>query len=236
VLKNCAPAVPLALLAALALAPGCGFTPRAPGTAGAFAGQEPDYILAVVIDLSGSFRDKLTGDGEPAWRFLLRLTDRFRNEQAGAGSRCRVVISQISGRDRAVLWEGSPDALRKRFNANSFRDFLLARSDASSSRVHDSIADTVDRIAAEPAVARGKARSVVVVLSDLIDNWPDGEASRRRMLASLSAYGRVGGSAGFYWVDDALTAGWQRDLAGCGLRDWVVVSDVRADPPLPNFD
>jgi hypothetical protein len=195
--------------------------------------QETEYALAILLDLSGSYADLMTKDGK-AYRFSLRVADKYLRR---LDSSDRLIITQLSATEKALLWDGSPIALRRSFpTANAFRDFLLSKSDPAGSRVHDGIADTLDYLLASPSVASGKTRSAVFVLSDFVDTAPDSEKSKERLLKSLAAYGRAGGTVGFYWVDQSLVLDWRRHLNDAGIQHFVVESEIVADPPLPNIE
>lgn len=182
--------------------------------------------------MSGSYAHLMTQDGK-AYRFTLRVADKYLRRM---DPNDRLIITQLSATEKALQWDGSPIALRRSFpTANAFRDFLLSKSDPAGSRVHDGIADTLDYLLANPRIASGKTRSAVFVLSDFLDNAPDSEKSKERLLKSLAGYGRAGGVVGFYWVDQSLVLEWRRQLNDAGVQHFVVESEIVADPPLPNF-
>jgi hypothetical protein len=174
-------------------------------------------------------------DAGKAHRFLLLLVERFFRDRIGSND--KIVIAQVSGAEKSLLWDGSPRALRQEFpNAEAFRDFLLAGSNPAGSRVHDGIADTVDYIMDYPGVANGQTKSALFVMSDMDDNFPEAEASKARLLRSLAVYSSRGGVVGFYWVNQTLVSVWRKGLAEAGFGRAVVESEIAAEPLIPTFD
>src|SRR5262245_32506304 len=97
--------------------------------------EDADYLVVIAVDLSGSFADLMTRDGK-GYEFTMRVADKyFRNS---IGTTNRIVIAQLSGTERALLWDGTPVQLRQDFpTAANFRDFLLKKSNAGGSRIYD---------------------------------------------------------------------------------------------------
>ena len=222
----------IALIPVAILSTQSGCEPRHEDYVSPLVEQESEYALAILLDLSGSYADLMTKDGA-AYRFALRVVDKYLRRMDSGD---RLIITQLSANQKALLWDGSPIALRRTFStANAFRDFVLSNSDPSGSRLHDGIADTLDYLLAYPAIASGKTRSAVFVLSDLLDTAPDPEKSKERLLKSFAAYGHAGGAVGLYWVDQSLVLEWRRQLNDVGVQHFVVESRIVADPPLPNL-
>lgn len=198
--------------------------------------EEPkEYVIAIAVDLSGSYRDLLLGDDGKAWHFLGAIIQQLSTTRAGAED--RVILAQISGAPKALLWEGSLPALRRSFpSAAAFRTYLLSKANASGSRVHESIADLVDYVTAYPGVKQGHTKSAVFVLSDMENNLGDEAATRQRLLTSLTAYARTGGTVGMYWVDSRFCSNWQRWLKEAGFPNAVVENEIVANPLLPRFE
>jgi hypothetical protein len=221
----------LLVLVALASLTGCGVPDPAPP----FEQEEPEAILCVVVDTSGSYADLLTKDGR-AYRFLQALCDRFLGDRAGGHS--RVIISQLSGRPDAVLWNGTPERLQQDFpDPESFRRWILARSDPSRSLVYHSINQSLEHLLRYPAVSEGRADTYLIVLSDLIDNDGNGPAAHARLMENLRRYAKLRSSVGVYWASDMLVEPWTQQLRACGFRPGhvEVVSEKVVDPPVPSF-
>jgi hypothetical protein len=197
--------------------------------------EEPDYVLAIPVDMSGSYADLMEKDGR-AWKFLLRAMDGFFRERIGSASNDKIVISQISGNDKALLFDGNPKSLRGRFqNSNQFIQFLRSKSSPAGSRVHDGTRETIEYVMGFPGVAEGRTKSAILVLSDLDDNFADRDMSRSRLLREIITNVQAGGTGGFFWVENSLVGPWRRDLHAAGAKDWIVESEISFDPPLPDF-
>ena len=198
--------------------------------------QEFDYVLAVVVDMSGSFSAEMQSGNGRAYKFLMRAVDLFFRNRIGEGND-RIIVSQVSGTQSALLWDGTPRGLREHFSsAKAFEKFLLERSNGAGSRIHDGVRETIEYVMDMPGVSSGKTRTFVMVLSDMDDNFAEPSASREKLVNSLKAYSKVGGVAGIYWCNQQHVPGWRRDLKDCGFKSCVVESDIVADPALPVFD
>lgn len=225
--------LPLALVTIVLL--GC--EKRSTEEASPLPDQDYEYVLAVVIDMSGSFADQMKAEDGKAYRFFLQLVDRYFRNRVGAND--RLILTQLSGAGskRALLWDGQPRALQQDFpDAKTFHAFLLKNADPSGSRVHDAIADTLDYLVAYPGVASGKSRSALFVLSDMLENSAHPEQAKDRALQALATYGRLRGVVGLYWVEHSLVPSWRTHLREAGLKSYVVESDIVSRPQLPTFE
>lgn len=214
-------------LIALFVVVGC--ESRAPEKPAPVFDQQCDYMLEVVVDVTGSYVDILEKKGFP---LLLATCDHYFAGRVGAND--RMVIARIGGTTKTLLWDGPPMALRESFaDAKAFRAFLEQEA-GGGSRVHDSVADAVQYVIDFPGVA--KEKTCVMVLSDMDDNFPDADKTRARMLKILGDYAKKGGSVGFYFVDQHFVPGLRRDLASCGFKHPPVVEDaIVVSPQLPRF-
>lgn len=235
---GCYPALVLLLFTlfsiALAAAIGCVPAPQRKASA-PFEVRELDACLAVLVDQSGSFAAELD---ERGYAVLLELMDRFFTDSAGGEA--RVVIGQLSGRRRAMLFEGRPDELRARFKTpEELAAFLKRESDPASSPVYEATTQAIEYVTAAPGVT-DRTRLVTVILSDLEDNTPqpEREAVGRRMVRALEAYREVGGGLALYCVAPEQAPRWQTILsaAGFGAGEYVIESTLVARPQLPRFD
>jgi hypothetical protein len=222
------------ILGLVSLAAVCGCEPRREQHVSPLAQDEIENVVVILLDMSGSYAARSGADGE-AYGFALQVVDRyFRNS---IGSNDRLVLAQISGTEKSLLWEGTPIQLRQKFStADEFHRFLQAKSSPHGSRVHSGAADALDYVLAFPGVANDTTRSAVFVLSDMLDNFPDSEQSKQRLLRSLAAYSQSGGAVGLYWVDSSLLAEWRANLRNAGIKNFVVESEIVADPALPTFE
>lgn len=198
-----------------------------------FSTRENQYVAVIVMDLSGSFSQLMAEDGK-AYRFAAHVVDEyFRNRDALDD---KLILAQISGTQRSLLWEGTPQQLRKNFpTAEAFRDFVLRKADNRGSLVHEGLANVVDYVAADPQFAKGRSAATLLVLSDMqdTDNNPD---SRRRLMESLSEFGKLDGAVGIYFCDQLEIANWKQRLADCGIQNSVVESEIVGQPQLPSFE
>jgi hypothetical protein len=199
-----------------------------------FEERETEYVLAVAIDLSGSFAEQMADQGK-AHEFLLQVLDRYFRDRIGSDD--RVFLAQISGSGRALLWDGTPRELRRDFpTPKHFRDFLRTKAQSDGSRVHEALAETIEYVMADRAVASGRAKPALFVLSDMLDNGRKTPQLKQRVLTDLAAYGRLGGIAGFYFVDERRLKAWRQILDGAGVREAIVESSIVSRPTLPRFE
>ena len=99
--------------------------------------QDVEYVLSVIVDLSGSFEDLMAEKGK-AYEFLLHVVDRYFRDRIG--SQDKLMISQISANERSLLWEGTPLQLRREFpTPEAFRNLLRSKADPVGSRVNDAV-------------------------------------------------------------------------------------------------
>ena len=211
-----------------------GCAKRQERTASAFEERDCEYVLAVVIDLSGSFAELMADDGK-AHDFLLYVLDRYFRDRIGSND--RVLIAQISANGQTLLWEGTPTQLRREFpTPDRFRDFLLAKASPGGSLVHEALADTLEYVMADPSVAAGLAKPAIFVLSDMLDNGHKSPQLKNRVLTDLAKYGQLGGVVGLYFVDERRLFAWRRILQEAGMRECVVESGIVSRPTLPSFE
>jgi hypothetical protein len=191
--------------------------------------RDAKYVLAVVIDVSGSFVDRLE---DKAWPFLQRvLRDFYRNR---AGEDDVLIIGQISAVPVAPIFEGSPRAFARQFgNAQAFQGLLKSKANPKGSRVHDSVADV-----AEYALrySTDQNQTFLCVFSDFEENFPEPKKSEERLVQVLSRFSRPNTAVGLYWVDLRFTTLWERNLQKAGVKNFVVASDIVVDPKLPIFE
>jgi hypothetical protein len=195
------------------------------------SGVDRDYILAFILDTSGSFLPQLFGDGERGYRFFTKTSELYFRNRNGAHD--RILISQLSARERTLLWEGAPLLLRRRFGSSSqLKQFIYANSDSQGSRVYAALADTLNYIYGLPGVEQGQTKVCVIVLSDMLDTT-DAPQDQQRMTDALGRLAKANGAIGLYCVDQSRLDECRQMLASAGLKDFVVESDIVEDPKLP---
>jgi hypothetical protein len=195
--------------------------------------EECDFVIAVILDLSGSFLEQMTEGGE-AHRFMLSLIDRYFRDRIGSND--QIIIAQISGTlDHSLVWQGTPLQLRKDFSSpRAFSDFLRSKADPDASHVHGAITQTIEYLMSQPSVTNGKAKSAVFALTDMFDNGPHPQKSKNRAVQALAEYGKIGGTVGLFYVDQGLVPAWRSELQKTGLT-FRVEPEFRR-PTLPSFE
>lgn len=206
---------------------------RDPASASPFHQDPADYVLLVAIDMSGSFREYMTETGR-AYEFILHALDRYFRDRLGGQD--QVIITQLSGNNRPLLWQGTPQRLRREFpDPSAFRDYLIAHADANSSRINDGIAESLDYVLHSQSVARGDAKTVALILSDMDDTHPQQDKSDVRLASALSTFaGR--GKVGFYFCCQERLGDMRSKMTQAGINDYVLECDIHTQPPLPSFD
>lgn len=198
-----------------------------------FAEEGTEHVLACVLDLSGSYYGMVLGDDGRAYQQFVRIKDAYFRDRVAGGD--RMILSQISAKESAILWDGKPRAFVREFpTPQSFKEFLKQRSNPAGSRVYSSIADTVDYVVMQHE-NNPHLKSAVLIYSDMEDNFPDVN-SKQRLIDSLKAYGKKQGVVGMYWVTPSLVPTWTAVLRDAGLKHYKIEPEFRIDPALPTFD
>ena len=195
---------------------------------------EEEFVLVVVLDLSGSFAGQMAEDGK-AYEFVQRALARYLQDKTG--TRDRILFAQISGTKKPLLWEGTTKDLRRDFpSASAFHQFLMKRADPNGSRVNHGVCRAIRYVLSLPRVARGHARTVTLVLSDMEDNSPDAKVSEQELVDTLTDYARTGGLIGMYYVEQDRLDALRKNLEGCDFKDFRVEGDIVGYPALPSFE
>lgn len=219
------------LLVAIAVVTGCAKRQRLENPS-IFTESTSAFTLTILLDTSRSFQDEFVGGGK-AYNFCMAVLDRY--DHSKVGSEDEIVIAQISGADRALLFKGSPQQLRQQFSGpEEFAKFLNDRSDPNGSLVHQSMARTLEYLLSDRRFVSGQKKSALFVLSDMIDNGSEG-AAKQEALNLLTRYGQAGGCVGLYFVDQSLFPEWNHLINSCGFKHSVVEIDIDS-PTLPDFD
>lgn len=200
-----------------------------------FAGADHEYVLAFVLDMSGSFAERMQEDDGRAYQFFQQVAERFFMNRIGAND--RVVIAQLSADERTLLWEGTPGSLMQRFpGPTEFSEFLLTHSHPGGSHVYSAMAETLDYLMAMPGVSPTDTRVLTVVLSDMRSEGEDEQEGRSEVLASLKEYGKLNGALGLYWVGQERLLEWQQLLTESGVQHFHIESEIVDSPLLPEFE
>ena len=221
----------LVVLLCVLMITGCGKRRESTETA-TFNRNDNQRVVMIVMDLSGSFTAKMANDGK-AWEFATTCVDRYFRKSDPLND--RIILAQISGTERSLLWEGTPIELRRDFqSAESFRDFLLSKADESGSLVNHGVTNAVEYLTRHPRYGGGHAKMVTLILSDMEDTG--GSDSEQRMNESLVAYAGTDGSVGIYFCHQLLIESWKSRLSRAGVRNYIVESEIVGKPELPNFE
>jgi len=198
-----------------------------------FQQESCEYVLLVAIDTSGSFCDFMTEDGK-AYDFILRAVDQYHRD--GIGSDFQIIITQLSGNQRPLLWQGTPQQLRREFpDPKAFRDFIIAHGDPSRSRINDGITESIDYVLNTYSVSQGNAKPVALILSDMEDNHSNRKESDSRLMNALTTFaGR--GEIGFYFCSQERMADIRQKMKQAGIDMYVLECDIHGRPPLPSFE
>ncbi|QDT57084.1 hypothetical protein Pan44_51500 [Caulifigura coniformis] len=221
---------PIALMVLL-LASGCIESPSV-SESPPFDEQPLSAVLAIQIDLSGSFSGYWD---DKAYRLFLDISDRFFQE--AMGKETKLVISQLSGNDKVLLFEGRPSDLRKRFKTpQELNAFLKRHSDASGSRVYDATTRTLDYVGTISGVSP-ETKLLTVILSDMQDSDSKADAENR-LRESLRKYQERGGALALYFVAESERERWNGLLNDAGFRPgyFVIESELTSSPRLPRFE
>lgn len=225
----------LLLVAAMiaVVTPGCGKR-REHTEPQVFGDKEREYVLTIVLDMSGSFTNLMAYDGK-AYQFAVAVVDRYFRDRIG--SQDILIIAQVSGTDRSLLWEGRPSELRKEFpSPEKFRDFLLENADSSASLIHEGMVQSIRYMMNDDCVKTGKAKSAMFVLSDMLDTQDKGGDVNPELAQALADFGGCGGMMAVYYCDSRLVPVWQQRLSDAGINHYRVESEIVRTPVLPSFD
>lgn len=201
-----------------------------------FERQELDDCLAICIDMSGSFRHNWD---DRAYDLFMDISDRFFTEAMGNES--RIIITQLSGEGKVVLFEGRPDDLQQKFQSpEDLNQYLLDHSDGGSSQVYRAMSRTLDHIGSMSGVTQD-TRVLTIVFSDMQDTGAavgNGDADRTEMMKSLRRYADNGGGLALYFVARDQVQPWRQILSEAGFEPghFIIENDLTSSPQLPRFE
>lgn len=191
-----------------------------------------DYVLAIPVDISGSFLDEMFGRHGRGYRFVQMAIDRLFRDRMGTDD--HVLLAQLST-GQPLLWEGSPRDLKRRFkNADALKNFIAGHA-GGTSHLYAGVADTLEYLYALPGVRDGETKVCVLILSDMQDNSPTLEADKTRMIQALRKMKDVKAGIGFYFVDAGELAGTRQCMIDAGIDPRFIESGIVENPPLPTF-
>lgn len=194
-----------------------------------------DAVLVVAVDLSGSFAKDFS---DRAYPLLLNVMRKYFVEQMG--NDCKVILAQISAQENAVLFEGTPRDLRRRFDSpEALAEFLLDNSKPNSSPVFEAMEETLHYVN-QLSDVDADTSILTVIASDLKDSEQDRAIWKQKgdsMLAELKRYQQLGGAIALYHVDVNEVELWKKVLASAKFEPGMslISNDMAEDPPLPTF-
>ncbi len=200
-----------------------------------FEVEHLDACLAVVVDMSDSYRD----DWETrAHALLLDLMQRFFSESRG--SRSKIVLAQLSDADQVVLFEGTPADLQARFRTpRQLGDYLRAHSESGSSKVFHAVSEITTHLVSDSQIS-AETQLLTVMLTDGINTRSRAVENRdleQEMHRALVRYREKQGAFAMYFVAESQTTFWKQTLNNAGFEPGTfIVEDARvASPQLPSF-
>ncbi|HVX12084.1 MAG TPA: hypothetical protein VHC22_12960 [Pirellulales bacterium] len=203
---------------------------------GVFRSDEGEYVLTIVLDLSGSFNALMAEDGK-AWAFVCQVIEQYFQDRLGHSD--KLILAQLSANDRALLWRGTPLELRQDFSsASAFREWLMSKADPYGSLVYEGIVKATEYTLADPILADGKGKAALFILSDMCDTAGEVMQSRDRAVKAIADLVRHDGVVGIYYVDVGLCPIWQQLLhdAGVPATRSHVEAEIVGRPLLPSFE
>jgi hypothetical protein len=191
--------------------------------------------LMIVVDLSGSFQQLMAEDGK-AWELTIEAIDKYMRERAGASPDDQILLANISGARKSLMWQGTPRSFRKDFQTKEkFRNFLQSKADPQGSLVHDGIAHAVEYMSAHPRLQNSNGKSVILICSDMLDNGPEPEKSELRLMSALTSYLQKGGVVSIYYCDQLEYAKWRQKFTDAGFASCAIECDFHGKPTLPDL-
>ena len=203
-----------------------------------FETEELDAVLAITIDLSGSFSRDWQTDGK-AHRLFTNLIGQFFNN--GMGTDSRLIIGQISDSGDMLLFDGTASEFMRKFNSpEAFNQFLAANSDPAGSKVYESFSQLLRYVNSIPE-AGPSTRMMLVSLSDLLDNdasFNDWDDVSDALETPLSEFASKRGGIAMYFVDRNEKPKWQSLLQSAGFKPgaFAIETGLVESPQLPSFD
>ena len=195
-------------------------------------GSGEEFVLTIVLDLSGSFVDQMSEQGR-AYEFVVAALGRYMKEKDATD---KLVFAQISGTDVPLMWEGSVKDFRRDFPSGaSFRSFLERHAGPGGSRVHEGATRAIRYVMSRPRVARKEAKSVALILSDMDDTSGD-PSSEGKLVDAIKDYVNAGSGVGLYFVRQDIIDKYLRHFGDAGLKGCVVEGDFVGHPTFPDFE
>ncbi len=191
--------------------------------------QEPTkYALLIIADI-----DVIKSD-QRAYNFVVHAIDRYGRERLGEHD--PVIISQLSGNDRPMLFHGTVRELRKAMpNQEAFKNYLVSHSDPGR-RLNEGLAESLDYVLNTSSVSRGKAVPVTLVISSMMEGEGETSAAQDHFINELIKYHHAGGHMAFYFCDQRRMAWVKEQTKKAGITWTHLEGNPNGHPPLPNLE
>lgn len=193
-----------------------------------FEHEPTRFTLLVVADID------VVKNNPKAYDFVIAALDRYGSDRMGEND--QVIISQISGNNRPVLFQGTPQQLRRDMpSQEEFRNYLLSRSDPGR-RLHDGLTESFNYLMKTRSVAQGGAKPVALIISSLNEGEAESAGCQERFIQALINFHRAGGQMAFYFCDQRRSAWLEEQTAKAGMQWTHYELDAHGRPPLPSFE
>ncbi len=201
---------------------------RDPAATNPFHNDDTEFVLLIAIDA-----DYVEQNSQPYSFLIYALQTYFDDRQGSNGD--EVIFSQL-GSPKPVLWHGKPEDFKRTFpSPDAFREFLASKKEPVSGSVNSGLAFSLDYIAHHPSVSSGQARSVTLVVSDMLDPSPS-PAADEEAVQSMIRYSKTGGAMGYFFCDQTRMATVRDQMERAGIPFYTLQSDAYGRPPLPSFE
>lgn len=184
-------------------------------------------MLSIVIDMSGSFEDRLE-KGKLSYRLIRSSIGTYFHKYRNQSS---LIISTIDSRSkRSIVWQGQAREFGKDFSSEKkFFAHIRKNIDASGSNIYSSLENTITHMLAYPP----EIQKTVMVLSDMWDNSK--KPRKDEFYQVLTQFKAADGEIAFYFVDQTVVSELKEKLESIGYSSPIVVSSFQRKMPLPNF-
>lgn len=205
----------------------CGCTRRDTSKAVSWEQEPTDYTLLIIVDIDTIKTNPRAAD------FITYAVNNYFRERVGTSD--HIIISQLSGNKRPLLFQGTPRDLRQQMQTpEALRDYLIAAS-SQGRRINDGISESLDYVSHTTSVKRGGAAPIALIVSSMIDGNPESKESDDRMMGELIKFGNTGGQMAFYFCDQERMAYVRDKMEKAGFGWEILECDIYGRPPLPTY-
>lgn len=186
------------------------------------------YTLLIVADID------LIKTNSRAFEFITYAIDSYARDCMSESG--QIIIAQLSGNNRPLLYQGSPEQLRKEMSQpEEFKNYLVAHSEPGR-RLCDGLTESLEYTLKSYSVAQGKSATVALVVSTLNEGTAETPETEQRFVDMLVKFHRSGAKPAFYFCDQRRMKWIEEQTAKAGLS-WVTLEmDINGRPPLPKFE